>query len=163
MRGHAINNISGLKILMEMFTCSGSSSGPRIFSFGTTGSDIRSLWKRQENCLTCVGKLFSLTILHLLNGFFQFCILNKRFNWQCYNFEKYGLPVEKPPNGKLLLYPIQVIWLLCYGCDNLRIISQVNTEGELTNLEMFETFPDYNETAKVLGGRTGVIPEKLTT
>ena len=42
-------------------------------------------------------------------------------------------------------------------------LSQVNTEGELTNLEMFETFPDYNETAKVLGGRTGVIPEKLTT
>ena len=53
--------------------------------------------------------------------------------------------------------------MLCYDCDNLRIFSQVNTEGELTNLEMFETFPDYNETAKVLGGRTGVIPEKLTT
>ena len=49
---------SELKILMEMFTCSGSSSGPHIFNFGTAGSDIQSHWRRQENFLICVGKNF---------------------------------------------------------------------------------------------------------
>ena len=63
--------------------------------------------------------------LYLLHGLIILYILNKRYNWQSYNFEKYGLPVETPPKGKLLLYPIQVIWLFC--CDNLVIWSSFPT------------------------------------
>ena len=36
-----------------------------------------------------------------------------RFNWQSYNFDKYGLPQETTPPGQLLLYPIQVIQIRC--------------------------------------------------
>ena len=117
---------------MEMFTCSGFSSGPRIFNFGTVASGIQSLWRRQENFLICVGKMtLNIVILgvtrtntvHSADDTYIFynSAFFKRYNWQSYNFEKYGLPVETPPIGKLLLYPIQVIWLLY--CDNLGIFS----------------------------------------
>ena len=115
---------------MEMFTCSGFSSGPRIFNFGTVASGIQSLWRRQENFLICVGKMtLNIVILgvtrtntvHSADDTYIFynSAFFKRYNWQSYNFEKYGLPVETPPIGKLLLYPIQVIWLLY--CDNVTI------------------------------------------
>ena len=75
----------------------------------------------------------------------------------------------RPPRGETAKWEITFIShtgnliALLWLWQSENVLSQVNTEGELTNLEMFETFPDYNETAKVLGGRTGVIPEKLTT
>jgi len=68
------------------------------------------------------------------------------FNWQSYNFEKYGLPQETPPPGKLLLYPMEV-----------------SPSGEISNIDQFRSFPDYPETAKVFGGKSGMIPEKVTT
>merc|ERR1719445_955086 len=52
------------------------------------------------------------------------------FNWQSYNFEKYGLPQETPPPGKLLLYPMEV-----------------SPSGEISNIDQFRSFPDYPETA----------------
>ena len=67
-----------------------------------------------------VAKFFTLS-LTLSTPSLMLHILHKRYNWQSYNFEKYGLPVETPPKGKLLLYPIQVIWLFC--SDNLLIWS----------------------------------------
>merc|ERR1711879_810769 len=54
------------------------------------------------------------------------------FNWQSYNYDKYNLPQENLPPGKLLLYPIQV-----------------SHYGEVSNLDMFKSFPDYPDSAKV--------------
>ena len=42
------------------------------------------------------------------------CYFLDRFNWQSYNFEKYGLPQETPPPGKLLLYPMEVKHLIMF-------------------------------------------------
>ena len=41
--------------------------------------------------------------------------------------------------------------------------SQVETSGEMTNLNGFVSFPDYPSTAKVMGGKSAVIPDKITT
>jgi len=68
------------------------------------------------------------------------------FNWQSYNFDKYGLPQETTPPGQLLLYPIQV-----------------SPAGEISNLENFKSFPDYASSAKVFGEKQSFIPEKVTT
>jgi len=68
------------------------------------------------------------------------------YNWQSYNFEKYGLPQEQLPPGQLLLYPIQV-----------------EQNGDIRNLPDFESFPDYPSTAKVFGGKSAMIPDKVTT
>ena len=43
------------------------------------------------------------------------CYFVDRFNWQSYNFEKYGLPQETPPPGKLLLYPMEVKHLIMFS------------------------------------------------
>ena len=43
------------------------------------------------------------------------CYFLDRFNWQSYNFEKYGLPQETPPPGKLLLYPMEVKHLIMFS------------------------------------------------
>jgi len=68
-------------------------------------------------------------------------------NWQCYNYDKYNLDKNDLPPGKLLLYPIQV-----------------SHHGEVSNLDMFKSFPDYPETAKVMGGKSGVsLLDKVTT
>eukprot|EP00092_Neocalanus_flemingeri_P027266 GFUD01029568.1.p1 GENE.GFUD01029568.1~~GFUD01029568.1.p1 ORF type:complete len:832 (-),score=202.16 GFUD01029568.1:287-2782(-) len=68
------------------------------------------------------------------------------FNWQSYNFEKYGLPQEELPPGQLLLYPIKV-----------------EQNGEIGNLPDFKSFPDYPSSAKVFGSKSAMIPEKVTT
>jgi len=68
------------------------------------------------------------------------------FNWQSYNFDFYGMDQMEPPPGHLLLYPVQV-----------------ETSGEMTNLNGFVSFPDYPSTAKVMGGKSAVIPDKITT
>jgi len=68
------------------------------------------------------------------------------YNWQSYNFEKYGLPQEQLPPGQLLLYPIQV-----------------EQNGDIKNLPDFKSFPDYPSTAKVFGSKSAMIPDKITT
>jgi len=68
------------------------------------------------------------------------------FNWQSYNFEVYGMDQMEAPPGHLLLYPVQV-----------------ETSGEMSNLNNFVSFPDYPSTAKVMGGKTALIPDKITT
>lgn len=68
------------------------------------------------------------------------------YNWKSYNFEEYGLPQDPPPPGHLLLYPIQV-----------------DAGGNISNLDKFTSFPDYPSTAKIFGGKSGMIPEKITT
>ena len=40
---------------------------------------------------------------------------------------------------------------------------QVSPSGEISNIDQFRSFPDYPETAKVFGGKSGMIPEKVTT
>ena len=35
--------------------------------------------------------------------------------------------------------------------------------GEMTNRDNFVSFPDYPSTAKVMGGKTALIPDKITT
>jgi len=68
------------------------------------------------------------------------------FNWKSYNFDVYGLDQMEPPPGHLLLYPVQV-----------------EMNGEMTNRDNFVSFPDYPSTAKVMGGKSAVIPDKITT
>jgi len=69
------------------------------------------------------------------------------YNWQSYNFEKYGLPQEQLPPGQLLLYPVQV-----------------EANGEIRNLPEFESFPDYPASAKVFGSKSAMPGlEKVTT
>ena len=86
------------------------------------------------------------------------------FNWQSYNFDFYGMDQMEPPPGHLLLYPVQVgcIWLLLDSRCSI-VTSQVETSGEMTNLNGFVSFPDYPSTAKVMGGKSAVIPDKITT
>jgi len=67
-------------------------------------------------------------------------------NWQSYNYEQYGLPQDPAPPGNMLLYPMQV-----------------DAGGNISNLERFKSFPDYPETAKIFGSKSGMIPEKITT
>ena len=40
---------------------------------------------------------------------------------------------------------------------------QVDMNGEMSNLDNFVSFPDYPSTAKVMGGKSAVIPDKITT
>lgn len=68
------------------------------------------------------------------------------YNWQSYNYEAYGLPQDVPPPGHLLLYPVQV-----------------DANGNISNIDRFTSFPDYPSTAKIFGGKSGMIPEKITT
>jgi len=68
------------------------------------------------------------------------------FNWQSYNFDTYNLPQDPAPPGNLLLYPIQV-----------------EQSGEISNLANFTSFPDYPSTARVMGGKQAMIPDKITT
>jgi phospholipase D1/2 len=68
------------------------------------------------------------------------------FNWKSYNFDVYGMDQMEPPPGHLLLYPVQI-----------------DTNGEMSNLNGFVSFPDYPSTAKVMGGKSAVIPDKITT
>jgi len=70
------------------------------------------------------------------------------FNWQSYNFEKYGLSQDQLPPGQLLLYPIRV--------------EQSGEIGTLMNPN-FTSFPDYPSTAKIFGGKSALLPEKVTT
>merc|ERR1719342_974137 len=63
-------------------------------------------------------------------------------NWRSYNYDKYDLPVDEEPLGQLLTYPIEV-----------------NDDGEISNLEDFKSFPDYDESAKVFGGKHALIPD----
>ena len=46
-------------------------------------------------------------------------------------------------------------------CD--RHLFQIETSGEMSNLNNFVSFPDYPSTAKVMGGKSAVIPDKITT
>lgn len=70
------------------------------------------------------------------------------FNWQSYNFEAYGLPQEQLPPGHLLMYPYKV--------------EQNGEIGNLTNPN-FPSFPDYPSTAKIFGGKSAMLHEKITT
>ena len=69
-----------------------------------------------------------------------------KYNWESYNFEVYGMDQMEAPPGHLLLYPVQV-----------------DRSGEMRNLDNFVSFPDYPSTAKVMGGKSAVLPEKITT
>ena len=69
-----------------------------------------------------------------------------KYNWESYNFEVYGMDQMEAPPGHLLLYPVQV-----------------ERSGEMRNLDNFVSFPDYPSTAKVMGGKSAVLPEKITT
>ena len=108
-------------------------------------------------------------------------------NWQCYNYDKYNLDKNDLPPGKLLLYPIQVnpaflhpaqtsgteLFEILYFCCIVyftfllfipSLIFQVSHHGEVSNLDMFKSFPDYPDTAKVMGGKSGVsLLDKVTT
>ena len=102
-------------------------------------------------------------------------------NWQCYNYDKYNLDQNDLPPGKLLLYPIQVnpaprpnfwnwpLWNFIYCRIRFylfipSLIFQVSHYGEVSNLDMFKSFPDYPDTAKVMGGKSGVsLLDKVTT
>jgi phospholipase D1/2 len=68
------------------------------------------------------------------------------FNWKSYNFDSYNLPQDPPPPGNLLMYPINV-----------------DGQGNISNLNMFISFPDYPSTAKIFGTKSSMLPEKLTT
>ena len=54
-----------------------------------------------------------------------------------------------------------------YACKHKLIMKtfflQVSPSGEISNIDQFRSFPDYPETAKVFGGKSGMIPEKVTT
>ena len=54
-----------------------------------------------------------------------------------------------------------------YACKRELIMKtfflQVSPSGEISNIDQFRSFPDYPETAKVFGGKSGMIPEKVTT
>ena len=54
-----------------------------------------------------------------------------------------------------------------YACKQELIMKtfflQVSPSGEISNIDQFRSFPDYPETAKVFGGKSGMIPEKVTT
>jgi len=67
-------------------------------------------------------------------------------NWQKYNYDYYELPKETLPDGHLLRYPIQV-----------------ETNGDIKNLEGFVKFPDYPPKAKIFGTRCQQPLEKVTT
>jgi len=67
-------------------------------------------------------------------------------NWKLYNYEKYGQPQEIIPPGQLLTYPIEV-----------------SQDGRLSNLDGFKSFPDYPSSALILGSKSNMIPEKITT
>jgi len=68
------------------------------------------------------------------------------YNWQSYNFDAYNLPQDPAPPGSLLMYPIQV-----------------DAGGNVSNRDMFSSFPDYPNTAKIFGSKSQMIPEKITT
>jgi len=70
------------------------------------------------------------------------------YNWKSYNYEQYGLPQEELPPGHLLLYPYKV--------------EQNGEIGPLTN-PSFNSFPDYPSSAKIFGGKSAILHEKITT
>merc|ERR1711970_1702799 len=63
-------------------------------------------------------------------------------NWKSYNYERYGLDKETPPQGQLLTYPVHV-----------------EKDGSIKNVEgdnefVFTSFPDQPEAAKIFGEKT---------
>jgi len=68
------------------------------------------------------------------------------YNWELYNFDKYGRDENILPPGNLLPYPVQI-----------------QPDGRMTNLEGFRSFPDYPSSAQVFGSKSNMIPEKITT
>jgi len=68
------------------------------------------------------------------------------YNWELYNYDKYGHPEDQLPPGQLLTYPVQI-----------------SMDGRLENLPGFKSFPDYPSSAQVFGSKSNMIPEKITT
>jgi len=68
------------------------------------------------------------------------------YNWEKYNYDFYGHPESDLPPGLLLTYPVKI-----------------TADGKMENLPGFKSFPDYPSTAQVFGGKSAMIPEKITT
>jgi hypothetical protein len=63
-----------------------------------------------------------------------------------YNWQQYVGPTGSSTPGQMLSYPLNVL-----------------PDGTLENLEGFSCFPDFPGSCKVMGKKSAVIPQKVTT